>query len=373
MKNLLLFFAILISQISHNQTLIYNQNFESSGSNWNGYPTINTYSTTVNGNTNITTDRPLNANKYSSTSNGFSQFGSGTGTSSVESEIYELPNITGLDIENTYILSLDLMAYAQNYGSLIGSGLDATDYVDVRISTDGGLTYVTESRITGFDNSYWSFNSNGVINETANNSMNTYSPTVGGNQETTGKGYSKYNLTLTNISQLSVRIFMRNNYGGVGYGEWWIIDNLELFLIEPVVLPVELTYFEGLKQDNVNILKWQTSSEYNSDYFVIERTNDGNFTNSIKIGFVLSSGYSQELVNYYILDMKPTKSINYYRLIQYDRDGKYKIYEPIMIDNRIKKEIIKILDLNGKEVNLTYKGIVIIYYDDGEIIKTYQY
>ena len=39
----------------------------------------------------------------------------------------------------------------------------------------------------------------------------------------------------------------------------------------------------------------------------------------------------------------------------------------------ITKQIVKIVDLSGKEVNETYKGFVIIYYKDGEFVKTYQY
>lgn len=376
MKNFLLFFVVFLSQISFTQTLIYNENFENSGFNWDGYPTIGTHSSIINGTTNSGTDRPQNSNKFLSSSYGFTQWGFGPSStlpSSWENEIYQLPNITGLESTNTYILSLNLMAYAQNYGAFIGSGLDVSDYVEVRISTDGGLTYVTESRITGFDNSFWGFNSNGVINEVANNTLNIYSPTVGGNQESTGKGYSKYNLTLNGITQLSVRIFMRANYGGVGYGEWWILDDINLFSMSPISLPVELTYFDGVKQDGFNLLKWQTASEFNSSHFIIEKTTTGDFKNSTIVGNILGSGYSQNIIDYDLLDMKVENVINYYRLIQYDFDGKTKVYPIIAIDNRHQKEVEKIVDLSGKEVNEYYKGIVIIYYKNGEFVKTYQY
>jgi hypothetical protein len=40
--------------------------------------------------------------------------------------------------------------------------------------------------------------------------------------------------------------------------------------------------------------------------------------------------------------------------------------------NQINVNVIKIIDLTGREVNEYYKGWVVIYYDNREIIKTYQ-
>jgi len=71
--------------------------------------------------------------------------------------------------------------------------------------------------------------------------------------------------------------------------------------------------------------------------------------------------------------MKVGDYINYYRLTQYDIDGEYKEYPVIAIDNRIKKEIDKIVDLSVIEVDEYYKGFVIIFYKNGEFVKTYQF
>jgi hypothetical protein len=105
----------------------------------------------------------------------------------------------------------------------------------------------------------------------------------------------------------------------------------------------------------------------------VEKSTTGNFESPTIIGNIMGSGYSQEIINYDLLDMKVENTINYYRLIQYDFDGEFKEYPIITIDNRTKKDIIKILDLTGRQVNETYKGWVIIYYESGEVLKTYQY
>ena len=42
------------------------------------------------------------------------------------------------------------------------------------------------------------------------------------------------------------------------------------------------------------------------------------------------------------------------------------------IDNSIERGLIKTINTLGQEVDETYKGIVIEYYDDGTTIKRYQ-
>ncbi len=94
-------------------------------------------------------------------------------------------------------------------------------------------------------------------------------------------------------------------------------------------LPVELTEFFGRKSgDNVH-LYWTTLSEINSDYFVVERSRDGNVFTSI--GRVESKGFSNEEYTYDFIDKEPFIGFNYYRLIQVDLDGTPTIYGPIQI------------------------------------------
>ena len=84
-------------------------------------------------------------------------------------------------------------------------------------------------------------------------------------------------------------------------------------------LPVELISFNGnCNQGNVD-LSWSTASEYNSDYFIIEKSRDGEFWNTIHQE--KAAGNSTLLINYHYTDYNALSSENYYRLTQFDIDG----------------------------------------------------
>ena len=119
---------------------------------------------------------------------------------------------------------------------------------------------------------------------------------------------------------------------------------------------------------DLNILKWSTETEQNNDFFTIEKTTDGYIFEDI--GYVGGSGNSLTVVNYSFIDHNVGNNINYYRLIQTDFDGKSIYSDLISIDNRIEiKQIYRIVDTLGREVNEHYRGIVIIEYYDGTSIK----
>ncbi len=86
-----------------------------------------------------------------------------------------------------------------------------------------------------------------------------------------------------------------------------------------VVLPVELNFFEAEKRDESSLLTWQTASEENNDYFIIEHSLDGR--NFSEIGMVNGSGNSLEIIDYSFIHETPSYGINYYRLTQVDFDG----------------------------------------------------
>lgn len=352
----------LFTFMSIGQTILYNDNCETSGYNWYGYPTSGLYSMYFGGTTSAS-DGPSNKPLYVSNSNSFGLYGVGGSSSGSEYERYQLPNITGLDPNKLYRFTFKLMAYAQNISGFSGSGLDAADSVTVRVSVNNG-PYVIESIIKGWTNSYWSFNASGTINETANGVPNVYRKTSGsgGDQENTGFGFSTYNLLLTNITQIAIRIDMRANYGGSNYGEWWVIDDMEL--IEESGLPIELLSFEGSKEEDYNLLKWSTASEQNNDYFLLERSEDGvkwdniNITNSVE--------NSNTKMDYSFRDFTFTNKLNYYRLTQVDLNGVSETFDVITVNNSQKmKKVLKITNTLGQEVSQDTKGILIITYTDG--------
>jgi trimeric autotransporter adhesin len=88
------------------------------------------------------------------------------------------------------------------------------------------------------------------------------------------------------------------------------------------LLPILLSDFSAeLNIDKVVVLKWETAQESNSNYFSIERSQDGSAW--ISIGTVKAAGASATTIVYDFTDEHPEAGINYYRLSMVDRDGRY--------------------------------------------------
>jgi hypothetical protein len=138
-------------------------------------------------------------------------------------------------------------------------------------------------------------------------------------------------------------------------------------------LPIELISFYGQKANKDNLLLWETLSEWNNDYFTIEKTTDGDTYETV--GIKEAGGTSTQNIKYQLTDYNVREVINYYRLKQTDFDGKYTFSMIISIDNRTKvadKEITLITNLLGQQVNEFYRGIVLISYSDGTSAKVIQ-
>jgi len=101
---------------------------------------------------------------------------------------------------------------------------------------------------------------------------------------------------------------------------------IEASIITP--LPVELYYFEGISYPQWNVIKWTTASEHNSMRFDLESSSDGYSWNFITSK--IAAGNSTVDVKYSYIDYN-LKELTYYRLIQYDFDGKCEIFGPIAV------------------------------------------
>ncbi|MCB9361618.1 MAG: hypothetical protein H6587_11310 [Flavobacteriales bacterium] len=138
-------------------------------------------------------------------------------------------------------------------------------------------------------------------------------------------------------------------------------------------LPVNLLAFGGDVKNNVNTLTWETANEVNNDYFVLERSNDGEYWQKVA---VVQGGGSTNITSFYQFDDQnfQKKAINYYRLTQVDFNGMQKIIGLINLDNRknSSKEIIERYNLFGQKVDDKYEGITLLIYDDGSKEKIYQ-
>jgi hypothetical protein len=100
--------------------------------------------------------------------------------------------------------------------------------------------------------------------------------------------------------------------------------------LEPPILPIELLSFTGYNDGERNMLNWITSTEINTDKFVVERSPNGN--DFEPIGVVAAAGYSNTPREYGLADNQPYKGINYYRLKMFDLDGSFEYSRIITID-----------------------------------------
>jgi hypothetical protein len=96
----------------------------------------------------------------------------------------------------------------------------------------------------------------------------------------------------------------------------------------PTSLPVTLLNFTSTLLNNTVKLQWQTTTEINSSYFLIERSNDG--VNFSGIGKVNAAGNSNAIKQYSFIDKTPLADEAFYRLKEVDLDGNYK-YSNILL------------------------------------------
>lgn len=297
-------------------------------------------------------------------------YGLGNGNSPVEQAWYVLPNIVGLNPTSQYEFRFRLASYRVTSSSNT-RGVDVGDLVDVQISYDGGFSYTSELRITGNNNAYWDYNTNGFINHIADGTFTNSLAPAGdiyrsdpGNQQFTGPSVINLQL-LPGITEVAIDIFCRVNAAGE---EWWF-DNIELVEFPSPPLPISLLSFTGTQQLNSNLIEWATASEQNNSHYILEHSTNGLFNEISVINMQHGGGNSSTTLKYSFIDKNPPLTINYYRLTQVDFNGEYKVFNTISIDNQNKRTLIKTINMMGQEVNENYKGVVIHIYSDGSIEK----
>ena len=350
MKKLILVLFTLVTFIGHSQTLYKFDYVETFDADWSGVWWV------------PAATAGYYTNAFVSSNSSAVIYGTGNGTSAYESDWYSFPNLV-VDASYDYQFKFRLGSYRFT-STATTRGVDGADYITVQLSTNGGVSYVNELRITGNANAFWDYNA-ASYTKTANGTLTTIGPAAGGNRTATGDGYSVIQLNIpAGTSQIAIDIFARANSAGE---EWWM-DNFELTRTGGP-LPVELIYFDGTKYPTSNILKWATASEQNSSHFTIERSTDGE--NWREVGTKTSAGNSTEKITYSHSDNINEFVLYYYRLVQYDIDGQFKIYGPIALDNSNGfKRVIKCINTLGQEVGPEYTGVVFEIYEDGSSKKT---
>jgi hypothetical protein len=142
-------------------------------------------------------------------------------------------------------------------------------------------------------------------------------------------------------------------------------------------LPITLVNFTAKNVNNDYIsLRWTTAMEQDNDYFLIEHSVDGMHFD--KLATVKSEGNSVSNQDYSSADNHPGNGINFYRITQYDLDGKTSHYPlamvkfglgsgPVVFPNPASSDIhvvvgekpvltIGLYDLLGKEIQFLHNN-----------------
>lgn len=280
------------------------------------------------------------------------------------------PYVYGTD-DGDYISNVTLNTINNNSTTDPILGDSYQDFTSISTSLVKGSTYTISvsspitfnSTASGYA-AWIDFNNNGMFEVSENIMQKAASPTQ-------SQSFTVPNDAVTGIVKMRVLSMWNGTpttdpYYSTGYN----YGEIEEYRIDiQVPLPVELLYFEGTRYPTFNNLKWATASENNSSHFNIERSVDGE--DWMVVGKRQASGNSQTKLNYYYIDYYNQDNTVYYRLNQYDIDGKSKIYGPIVIQGLYSsKKIVKYINLAGQEVNETYKGVVLEVYEDGTMRKT---
>lgn len=168
---------------------------------------------------------------------------------------------------------------------------------------------------------------------------------------------------LTEVSE------MVNKYGTTTTDHYPVFSQMSFN--PPVVLPVKLLSFTGVRDNKRVKLSWATSEEANSKEFQIERSGDG--AHFVKIGTVAAKGNSNLRTDYTFYDEQPLQGSNFYRLRQVDLDKKAAYSKTVKVnfvqtlalrinpnpahgtlylsvDNATTVESIQVIDLSGRVV-----------------------
>ncbi|MFT3933700.1 MAG: T9SS type A sorting domain-containing protein [Chitinophagaceae bacterium] len=116
-------------------------------------------------------------------------------------------------------------------------------------------------------------------------------------------------------------------------------ESTEYILGISSTLPLHLLSFTATKQDANALLQWQTADEINTSHFEIERSNDALAFDRIGTKTAANSSGTH---SYSFTDSKPVSGINYYRLKQVDKDGRY-TYSPT---------VKLVFESNARELNV---------------------
>ncbi|PZR25660.1 MAG: hypothetical protein DI535_17145 [Citrobacter freundii] len=122
------------------------------------------------------------------------------------------------------------------------------------------------------------------------------------------------NIPLNSISQGAHTFYIRSRQNP------WSLSAYVPFMYSST-LPVTWLYVKGEIKADRSFISWATATEEETDKFLVEHSTDGQ--HFATIGEVKAAGNSGSTQHYNFTHDKPVKGMNYYRIKQLDKNGKF--------------------------------------------------
>lgn len=122
------------------------------------------------------------------------------------------------------------------------------------------------------------------------------------------------------------------------------------------VLPITLSSFTAICNQNQVDIEWSTLSELNNDYFTLEKSSDGENWQQIQI--INGAGNSNSISSYSFIDYTPFSNLYYFKLSQTDFDGLKTTLSVISVECETTKPITIFANPNpsSHDVNIILSG-----------------
>lgn len=136
-------------------------------------------------------------------------------------------------------------------------------------------------------------------------------------------------------------------------------------------LPVQLVSFDGRKLNNMtSLLNWKTSSEVNSDRFIVQRLEGTDWTNRVTVA---AKGHSNTMNTYSAQDdIRETSGVLYYRLQQIDFNGDRSFSRIISLSGNVPENRQLVVYPNPASsfiVLRNFTGSAVIYDSKGTVVQ----
>jgi len=127
--------------------------------------------------------------------------------------------------------------------------------------------------------------------------------------------------------------------------------NSSLLTCGIVQLPTEISMFKGTNHREYNEIIWTTDSEANCDYFSLQKSTDGFEWTEVNITLGAGNSINRQ---FYASRDNDIDHITYYRLEQFDNDGRFYRSPPISVQKKEVLEQIKIYPNPSKNSELIH-------------------